>query len=709
MAMEESMQEEEEKKTAQPKSGGYQQAIDTACQDLLAQSNRLRQNEDGRPSLDRASATHSVPDRYANFRWPVGVPLQAKVEYVKKIGKLTLEHKPDEVARYLITWEHLNLPQHTSEMIELVFANDSIVMETDTRINFAFCDTYIDAKSLKDTPFGELSETEYGSRIKRLTLFHEENVRLFRQMEALKTARATGRPVPSLYTPPSLDDDAAGREELKEKPHQMLLEFLFDRAGSQHLRRTDTCVYACQRTRDRQNTRCYVYDMDIAPWIVRQVTPKHLYLQQYSAYTDHRGTPAMMADHIGHTPDPRFPFLTRCRTLFSFENGIFDAHSKTFHLYETSETPITGVHTVSELDPHVSTAKYFDKVIPLDWFKEGFDYRTIPVPDHEKIFLTQLYEPDDIDWVEGMCGRLQHNVGSLEDWQIALFFEGPGKTGKSVFLKLVALWYLTMDVGLIGDDVEQTFADQHLLGKFIVMCMDISADFGLTPTRFLSWVSGEWLSVMRKFKEAIAIQWTAPILFASNSPPPIATSGGAGPRRWIIMMIEHAVGNSDGKLFKRAQDEIAFFIIKCAFSYHDKVDKHGGKGLWDSRDILPKRFWAAREAYTIASSWPDAYLHSDLFEFSPGYSVDESDFIRQYAMFRERKKTLQGVSNKRGVKLVQCNPMEFANALNDYPTPPGVAKPKWNTETKRINGLKFIDREASAVLPAVEPAPPRRH
>ncbi len=679
-----------------------------SLQKELDNLNLARQQADERPLESRVYTSH-IPEKYKRYKWPDSVPMKTKIDFLKQVGLLSMDVPAKTIAQYLLTWEELNMRQNAVQMVELAFSEDPIKMEEDTRINFAFCDT-IEVTAFRGTPFEDLDDDLLGIRIHRLTQLHEENVLWFRLIEASKDARANGRPLPPFCAPPSIDNDMfanPGRDELKEKPHQQLLEFLFDIAGSKHLRRTESSVYRCRTTPEGYNTRCYEYDMDIAPWIARQVTPKSLYPQQYAAYTEKPGTPKYLADHMGSTPDLRFPFLVRCRTLWSFRNCIFNSVTNQVYVYADSEISLgKNILSVSQLPSNVSTAKYFDTVIPLHWFKEGFDYKTIEVPLHEKIFSDQGYNDEEIDWVESLCGRLQHDIGTMqEDWQIALFFEGPGKTGKSVFLKLIALWYLTMDIGLIGDDVEKTFSDQHLIGKFIVMCMDISGDFALSPTRFLSWVSGEWLIVMRKFKEAIAVKWAAPTLFASNSKPPIATSGGAGPRRWIIMKIMKAIQKSDGTLFARASKEVPFFIIKCAMGYHDKIKQHGNQGLWDSRGILPDRFWDAREEYTRASSWPDAFLHSGLFEVDTGSAIDESDFKRQFLMFREREKHLQGVNSKRTVANVQCTPMEFANALNDFPIPAGQKKPPpdekedfklyWNTETGRIVGLRWATDASS--------------
>jgi hypothetical protein len=482
-------------------------------------------------------------------------------------------------------------------------------------------------------------------------------------------------------------------------------------AGADGLRRSDTQVFRLIRTKEGLDTRCYEYYMDIMPWAVRQIDQRH-YPDQYATWTSSKGNvSSYIARHLmsgldaksAATPDPRFPFVVRNRTWFSFQNAVYDAHNNILYPYVDDESLYSErVRPIAELGVEYSTANYFDCAIPFDWFRDGFDPRTIPVPNHEKIFKSQKYTQKDIDWVQALCGRLQHDIdpdGELEDWQIALFFKGPGKTGKSCFLKLLQLWYSQLDVGLIGDDVEKTFQDQHLINKFIVICMDISGDFGLTPTRFLSWVSGDWLNVLRKYKEAISVQWKAPVVFGSNGDPPVATSGGAGPRRWGIFPFNHAIATSDGKLFAKAKLEIGFHLIKCSMLYHEKCKLHGAEGLWDNRNTLPAMMWRAREEYTKASSWPDAFLQNGDFTYSEGARMDVYTFQEEFAMFKTKTTKLRGVSNKKQVVEVNCTALEFANALNDFPGvpvgTPADQKPYWYKDPDgliddMIMNLKFV-------------------
>jgi len=641
------------------------------------------------------------------FMWPPNARIEAKIQFVRKVDPFTNETAVDLIAIYVLTWLQLNGPQHTAQMVELLFRTDdhanSRSVDDLTRRNLALC-AWLETKQLQGTPLGDFSQSDYDNMIFRLQYLHEQNIRWYKHMLLAKEERATGRPISRLYEPPEVDDNArpnGSRDEIKLELAEQLLEFLFQKAGSTHLRHTEKSVFVPHITPDGHDTRCYQYESDLEPWIRKQITPKDLYPEMYHAFHKKNGTAGYLVEHLGKTPDPRFPSLQRSRTLFSFLNGIYNASNNKFYVYATDDTIKLpqNVHIVHELNGAYSTANYFPVAIPLEWFADNFNYKNIKaeVKNTESIFVSQDYDDNDLDWVEALSGRLQHDVGELDDWQNCLYIEGPAKTGKSLYLHLLLLWYMAMDVGLIGDDVEK-FPDQHLVGKFIVACMDISHEFGLSPTRFFSWCSGDFVMVARKYLEAIAVKWGAPFVASSNNKPPIIGSGGAQFRRFVILQMLNAIITSDGKLYEKAKEEVAYYLIKCSLSYHDKVKKYGNGGLWDNKTILPKRFWQAREDFTLTSSWPEAFLKSGIFEFGEGFFIYEEDFKKQFDFFRDKMRHMDNVNSKKKTQDVKCNPINFANALGDM-----EIRCNWNKTLKKIENLRLKENYAQ-ILAAQEGA-----
>jgi len=648
--------------------------------------------------------------------WGDHAPLEAKIDFIKTIGLFSTDTSPDVIAKYVITLEQINAVPNLSEAIWQLFGIDNAHVRRDTeyniRCNLSFCFMLSNAE-LKDTPLVPplLTTNQWDVRIHRLQKIHADNVRWFRHMVAAKEARNLGRNVEPLYEGPTIDDESkanAARDGIKPTEAQLLLEFMFQKAGENRLRRTEKAVYAPVLTPAGHNTRCYELLADMDAWVRKQVTPKDNFPAQFHWLTKKGDTPRYIENHLGKQPDQRFPFLKRCRTLFSYRNGIYDANDNKFYFYVTPASPIhhDHIHTVYELPDDVATAKYFNYAVPTAWFAPGFDYRTIrdEVQHHEKIFKYQDYTDDELEWVEAFLGRLQHDVGTKEDWASAIHLEGPGKTGKSLFLKLIQLWYYATDIGLIGDNVENNFPDQHLVDKFIVMCMDVSREFGLSPTRFLLWCAGDWLEVHYKGKEARCMKWKAPTMWASNNKPAIAASGGAAKRRYIILQFFKAVLEADSHLFRHATEEVGAFIIKCSMAYHEKLKKYSKYGLYDQIEnefgkktyFLPPRFIRAINEYGAACSYADAFLQHSMFEYhsDPAFAdlspdlfvLNACEFQTEFDFFKGRT-MLPGVNKYRPPTIPECNAQEFANALAEH----GCV---WDVQDKLIYGIRInVEKE----------------
>jgi hypothetical protein len=143
-------------------------------------------------------------------------------------------------------------------------------------------------------------------------------------------------------------------------------------------------------------------------------------------------------------------------------------------------------------------------------------WREVYTPALDHILTDQQYSTKAMFWVFALFGRMFFDVASNDDWQVALFIRGVAGSGKSTLLKIMTRFYTNEDVGLLMSDGQSTFSDEHLLQAKIVLAMDVDATISFSQVRFNSFVSGEYVSVARKFKTAINVKWTAPMCFASN-------------------------------------------------------------------------------------------------------------------------------------------------------------------------------------------------
>lgn len=621
-----------------------------------------------------------------------------KVGYFKSMGQLNAASSPEDVALFMISFYDMNKTQAWAEMVEKVYCDEAV--KNKIHANLLIC-SMINQTDLARTPFENYAP--FKDLISRLCAWHFENARFALHLRGAKDAHAQARPAdvfaamqnappaPDLV-PPMLDNN------VETKPEFQLLQFLLQQACAKKLCRTTTAVYQPVYTTQGSFTHFYVHMMDLNKWIYQE-TDSHQYQQHYITLLKDKKTLEYLVYHLKQIIDVRFPYLNVCRTLFSYENGIYNADTNMFYPYvgAVNQRESVRLGTLSCLfanDAYMSTAQYFPgSIVPLEWFKDaGFDWaRHINTAYIDKIFRDQGFDDRELGWVRTMHGRLQHDMnGRHEDWQQVVHTKGPAGCGKSVIAKVLKAWYPAIRFGILNDDIEGNFPDSHLVDSFIIACFDVSPDFELSPTRFLCWASSDDVNIKRKYDDPISKQWTAPVMFFSNYNLPVQGGSGSAIRRAFTIALEKPVQHVDGALLNKALAESPFYLIKCAFDYHAKAQLYGKTSIWDDTSILPPRFWQAREAYAKASSWADCFLLSGTFVFDPSFQLPVADFKREYRNFQQTQKALPGVNRSRKYgkgeqTITPCEPAEFANALRSVRQNPCF----WDTEHDCIVGLKF--------------------
>jgi phage/plasmid-associated DNA primase len=306
-------------------------------------------------------------------------------------------------------------------------------------------------------------------------------------------------------TPQMLMHPAPEELDREWSPPQKLLNFLMQRAGDQRLRRKNAAFYRPRLLSDNTHTGFYEYDREITEFIFQAVSPARIHPEYYDALTNKPSTPQQMINLLTGLPDPRSLFLVKDRTLFSYTNGVFNAGDGTFETYADRR------HMIK------STSNYFDMLMTPDLLTR--DPMNIETPNFEKILDDQDLDPCARRWMYALCGRLLHDVGSLDDWQVTLYIRGVAGSGKSSILKVMQMMYEACDTGFMMSDGQTTFCDEHLYDKHIVMAMDLDKKTLFSATRINSMTSGEKL-INRKFKTALNTEWKPPMAMASNAQPP---------------------------------------------------------------------------------------------------------------------------------------------------------------------------------------------
>ena len=417
---------------------------------------------------------------------------------------------------------------------------------------------------------------------------------------------------------PELTDHLPEIVERELNAPQKLLNFLFQRAGDQRLRRRNTAFYRPRLLADGTHSGFYEYDCEISDFMFRAVSPARVYPEQYDALTNKPSTPHQMVHLLTGLPDPRCPFLVKNRTLFSFANGVFNATDGSFETYETREFTAQ------------STSNFFDARVTPELLT--MSPMLIPTPHFDKILLDQEFDDRARRWMYILCGRLLHDVGTLDDWQVTLYIRGVAGSGKSSILKTMAMMYEAGDIGFMMSDGQATFSDEHLFDKYIVMAMDLDKKTTFSATRINSMISGEKVSVNRKFKTALNETWKPPMIIASNAQPPWPDVAGNLMRRFPILTFNHPVRQSDPHLFEKLKQELPFILLKIARMYLEAVQEYGGRSLWED-DILPQMCHDAKRQYLITSNPLAAFLASDQVVFQQHMELDASEFRRAMILY----------------------------------------------------------------------------
>ena len=377
------------------------------------------------------------------------------------------------------------------------------------------------------------------------------------------------------------------------KPFHEVYDFVMDRCFEQCLRHREGILFEPVFTEDGHNTRFYKEYKEVLDFVYNctdRFTNERFFLLMTTG-----GNARQAADIMtNYKRDPRLRQHTASRYHFAFRNCIFSSEERKAYFFSPHENQAS----VGQLPADICCCQFIDLVLDPTWLSDEVlaNPMLIKTPTVDKILKDQGHGEDVIYWVKVFLGRMCFNLGVHDDWQICLFFRGVAGSGKSSLLKLFSKIYLPSDIGILMSDGQATFSDEHLLGKFVILAMDVDTNMKFSEARFNSFVSAEMVAVNRKFKTALNKEWESPMAMASNSGPPFKDRGGNCTRRFMITSFDKPIKNADTSMFKRLEKELGAFLISIVLCYHKAAKEHGHRSLW-SEGLLPKTFHDAKKQY----------------------------------------------------------------------------------------------------------------
>ena len=290
--------------------------------------------------------------------------------------------------------------------------------------------------------------------------------------------------------------------------------------------------------------------------------------------------------------DPEVPEISTDRTVFSFDNGVYDCENETFIEYENA-------HLYFRPNQYPIASKHHHVVIDPAWNRlaDPFDIPTVTL---EECYHTQEWSPEVRRWSYAFFGRLLYPVGKHDDWQAIPFLKGLAGTGKSMILNFIREIYEDCDVGMISNTIEKQFGISPLAERYLIIADDIRQDIQMDQSDFQNTISGNGVNVARKYKDPkMKNPWTATQIWSSNETPGFHDNSGSVGRRMITLLFGKKVDKPDGDMKYRLREEMGAFIIKCNRIYRNMVRRYGKDGIWT---VIPKEFLEQRAELTATTN-----------------------------------------------------------------------------------------------------------
>jgi len=361
----------------------------------------------------------------------------------------------------------------------------------------------------------------------------------------------------------------------------------------------------------------------IKEFIYKQTPIGTNYIQWKNA-TSNPSNPSKVCDYIMNCVDPMVKDLQKNRHVWSFKNDIYvamewDEENEMYvdHFYEYGADEV--------LDADVVSSKYFS--IDFENFEDVDDWWNIPTPTFQSILDYQNFPKDVCEWIYIFLGRLLYEIGELDDWQMALFLQGVGRSGKSTITKVIKKFYDSSDVGVLSNNIEKKFGLSSLMNKLLILAPEIKSDFGLEQTDFQLLVEGGDMQVAIKHHPSEYIIWNTPVLFAGNEPPGFTDNSLSVSRRILVAKFNNRVTNADPDLQKKLDKEVPILLKKMNCAYLSAIEKFKGKDIWK---MVPEYFRETQQEMAQSTNSLQHFLNSGKVILKKDMYCYMQDFQREF-------------------------------------------------------------------------------
>ena len=424
-------------------------------------------------------------------------------------------------------------------------------------------------------------------------------------------------------------------------PFHELLDHVMGLFRSEGLRREGEDAYDKVYTEAGHPTIAWERKYSIAEFVTLRVR-KSVNIKMWLIKAKEKNPVPRIVDHLCSSNEAEFSDVNSSRTLFSFENGVYDAENNEFHPYPLARDSPLLAKGAPSAGNHFAGVEF--PVADYERLKGGdhLHYKNIDTGVLDSVLEYQDMPADAIEWIYFSIGRMIYPIGTYDDLQYFLFFDGAAGCGKSTIIKVIQSLYHKSKVGIVSNNIETTFGLSSLYDKWICVAPEIKHDWRISVTEFQSMASGESVSVAVKNKNTVQLVWNAPVALAGNEIPGFNDLAGSVSRRLLVPKFVNKPEREDATLLPRILGIMGHIILKANFAYRYMVANGFDSSLWD---IVPDYFADIRAEVQRAINPlidfmesakfvnDDARDHRGRFKYKVGFQ-DFKDLVKDF--FKEK-------------------------------------------------------------------------
>jgi len=409
-------------------------------------------------------------------------------------------------------------------------------------------------------------------------------------------------------------------------PYQQLLLSVLNETYINNIRRYKGQCCKQIVTVEGYHTKAWKSMMDIAEFVF-SVAEKETRFEVWKNLTSRGSCARDTIKHLSDCKDMQFSEVTKNRYVWSFNNGLFigkewcpnvGKYVCKFYPYDSKK--------FNCLDPLIVSCKYFDKTFRD--FSEVDNWWDIPTPYFQSILDYQEFEEEVSKWTYVMGGKMCFDVNDLDAWQVIPFFKGVARSGKSTIItKVFKKFYESEDVRTLSNNIERKFGLSSIYDGFMFIAPEVKGDLCLEQAEFQSLVSGEDVSVARKYEKAHSVEWKTPGILGGNEVPNWKDNSGSVLRRILTWNFSKQVEDADPQLDEKLDKELPIILLKCIRAYLDYTSKYRDQDIWN---VVPKYFKNVQTQIAMVTNSLRHFLACEKVRFEKDIFCPQKIFVQTF-------------------------------------------------------------------------------